>query len=75
MEIKEIKPTDKEYPIIMCLVNKPEQYTLFSLDGLTVVPLYQVIDALLTIKPDVNVVNGIKYCPNCGARMEETPNG
>ena len=71
MEIKEIKPTDKEYPIIMCLVDKPEKYTLFDLGGLTVVPLCQVIDALLTIKPDVNVVNGVKYCPNCGAKMEE----
>ena len=71
MEIKEIKPTDRDYPIIMGLVDKPEQYTLFKLDGLTVVPLYQVIDALLTIKPDVNVRNGIKYCANCGKKMEE----
>lgn len=71
MEINEIKPTDKEYPIIMCLVDKPEKYTLFDLDGLTVVPLCQVIDAILTIKPDVNVVNGVKYCANCGAKLPE----
>lgn len=70
LKINEIKPTDKEYPVYMCLVDKPEQYTLFNIDGLTVVPLYQVIDALLTIKPDIKVVNGIKYCANCGAKME-----
>ena len=70
MKISEIKPGDKEYPICMHLVDKPEQYTLFNIGGLTVVPLHQVIDALLTVKPDVKVVNGIKYCPNCGKRME-----
>lgn len=78
IDVHEIKPTDMDYPtLIMRLVPKAEQYTLFSINGMTVVPLFQVIDALALIKPDTIKRNGIEYCANCGAKIkadEEKPN-
>ena len=61
----------------MSLVPKAEQYTLFSINGMTVVPLFQVLDAIMAIKPDTIKRNGIEYCANCGAEIktdEEKPN-
>ena len=69
INIKLLKPTDKDYPIIMNLVYNAEQYDLLMLDKLVYVPLYQVIDELIDIKPDVIIKNGKKICPNCGAEM------
>ena len=71
IDIHELKPTDKDYPtLIMRLVPKAEQYTLFSINGTTVVPLFQVIDAITVIKPDTIKRNGIEYCANCGAKIK-----
>ena len=70
-EIHLVKPTDEDYPVHMELVEHKERYSLISLDGLILVPLVQVIDALSGIKADVIVKNGKKICPNCGARMGE----
>ena len=69
INIKLLKPTDKDYPIIMNLVYNAEQYDLLMLDKLIYVPLYQVIDELIDIKPDAIIKNGKKICPNCGAEM------
>ena len=70
IDIHEVKPTDKDYPtIVMSLVPKSEQYTLFSINGMTVVPLFQVLDAIMAIKPDIIRRNGIEYCANCGAKI------
>ena len=71
INIKLLKPTDKDYPIIMNLVYNAEQYDLLMLDKLIYVPLYQVIDELINIKPDVIIKNGKKICPNCGADMRD----
>ena len=72
INVHEVKPTDEDYPaLVMCLVPKADQYTLFSIDRMTVVPLYQVIDAIMTIKPDTITRDGVEYCANCGAKMEE----
>ena len=71
INIKLLKPTDKDYPIIMNLVYNAEQYDLLMLDKLIYIPLYQVIDELIDIKPDVIIKNGKKICPNCGAEMGE----
>jgi hypothetical protein len=71
ISIHELKPTDNDYPtLVMKLVPKAEQYTLFRVNGMTVVPLFQVIDAIMTIKPDTIRRNGVDYCSNCGAKMQ-----
>lgn len=69
-EIHLIKPVDDDYPVCMELVENKERYSLISLDGLILVPLVQVIDAISGIKADVIVKNGKKICPNCGAEMK-----
>ncbi len=70
IDIHEVKPTDKDYPaLIMSLVPKAEQYTLLSINGVTVVPLFQVLDAIMTIKPDTIIIDGVEYCANCGAKI------
>lgn len=70
IELKELKPDDKDYPFrFLACVPDYEKYTLFSINKLVVVPLYQVIDKI-GIKPDVIVRDGISYCANCGAKME-----
>ena len=71
MNFREIKPQDKDYPMYMMLVPNAEKYNLFSIDGCTFVPLFQVIDALMVVKPDINVINGERFCANCGKKMEE----
>ena len=71
INIKLLKPTDKNYPILMNLVYNAKQYDLLMLDNLILVPLYQVIDKLIDIKPDAIIKNGEKICPNCGAKMHE----
>ena len=70
-EIHLIKPIDADYPVCMELVENKERYSLISLDGLILVPLVQVIDAISGIKADVIVKNGKKICPNCGAEMRK----
>ena len=70
ISIKLLNPTDENYPIIMNLVYNAEQYDLLMLDNLILVPLYQVIDKLTDIKPDVIIRKGKKICPNCGAKLE-----
>lgn len=60
-----IKVGDKDYPLVMELVPFAEKYNLLSINGLTVVPLCQVIDALSVIKADYIIRNGIKCCPTC----------
>lgn len=70
MEIHNVTIKDEDYPLSMLLVDKREQYDLISIDGLIVVPLCQVIDTLMSVKPDVIVRKGKKVCPNCGANME-----
>jgi hypothetical protein len=68
--VHEVKPTDKDYPaLVMSLVPKAEQYTLFSIDKMKVVPLFQVLDAIMAIKPDIIRRDGVEYCANCGARI------
>lgn len=74
INIHEVKNTDKDYPVVMNLVPKAEQYTLFSINGMTVVPLFQVIDAIIAIKPDTIIRNGIEYCANCGAKITDKEN-
>lgn len=75
INVHEMKPTDKDYPtLVMSLVPKAEQYTLFSINGLTVVPLVQVLDAIMAIKPDTVRKNGIEYCANCGAEIKVNEN-
>ena len=71
MNIHELKPQDKDYPIIMSLVPNAEKYDLFSIDGCAFVPLFQVVDALMVVKPDIIVRNGKRFCANCGKAMEE----
>lgn len=76
INIHEVKPTDEDYPtFVMSLVQKAEQYTLFSIDGMTVVPLFQVLDAIMAIKPDTIRRNGIEYCANCGAEIKTDKGG
>ena len=60
ISIKLLNPTDENYPIIMNLVYNAEQYDLLMLDNLILVPLYQVIDKLTDIKPDVIIRKGKK---------------
>lgn len=55
----------------MLLVDGKENYSLISLDGVILVPLYQVIDKLMCVKPDEVLRNGKRVCPNCGAYMQE----
>ena len=71
INIKLLKPTDENYPIIMNLVYNAEQYDLLMFDKLIFVPLYQVIDKLTDIKPDIIIKNGEKICPNCGHDMRD----
>ena len=70
MNIHNVKETDTDYPLCMSLVDNKEKYDLISIDGLMLVPLVQVIDLMTSVKPDVVLRNGQKYCPNCGAKME-----
>ena len=71
ISIKLLKPTDKNYPILMNLVYNAEQYDLLMLDNLILVPLYQVIDKLIDIKPDAIIKNVEKICPNCRVKMQK----
>ena len=71
MTIRVLEINDKDYPLIMNLVSNKEKYDLFKIDDLVVVPLMQVIDAIALVKSDVTIRNGIRYCSNCGAKMEE----
>lgn len=47
-----IKAGDKDYPSVMELVPFAEKYDLLSINGVIVVPLFQVIDAISDIKAD-----------------------
>lgn len=65
MTITKLTDKDKDYPLIMCLVPNKEKYDLFSVDGMVVVPLFQVIDAISEVKADAIIRNGVKCCPTC----------
>jgi len=71
MNIHNVKETDADYPLCMLLVDNKEKYDLISMDGLMLVPLVQVIDLIASIKPDIVLRHGKKYCPNCGTKMVE----
>lgn len=61
-----IRQTDDDYPLSMYLVPNKEQYDLISIDGLVVVPLVQVLNAISSVKADIIIRDGVKYCANCG---------
>ena len=69
MDIHNVKFEDKDYPILMLLVDEREKYDLISVDGEIFIPLYQVIDDLICIQPDAIIRDGKRVCPNCGADM------
>lgn len=71
-----ISEGDADYPEFeMLLVEHKERYNLFSIDvngrGLVVVPLFQVIDAISSVKPNYTIKNGKKYCSNCWQEVTE----
>ena len=68
-DIHNVEFTDKDYPLPMLLVDGKENYSLISLDGVILVPLCQVIDKLMCVKPDEVLRNGKRICPNCGQEM------
>lgn len=71
IDVHFIKSNDKDYPTIpMALVPFRENYNLISLrvgdtKPLTVVPLFQVLDAISYPKADYIVIDGVKCCPTC----------
>lgn len=71
MEIKLLRPTDVDYPIIMKLVPFADKYDLMKIDDLTVVPLLQVFDAISVVKADIDVKNGVECCPTCGKPIKD----
>ena len=65
-DIHLVQPNDKDYPTLMMkLVPNAEHYQLISMDGLILVPLNQVFDALSEIKADSIIRNGVECCPKC----------
>ena len=64
--VRKIEPDDKDYPLAMKLVPFAEKYNLISIDGLTLVPLFEVIEAISLIKADIVRKNGVDCCPTCG---------
>lgn len=70
-DIHNIRPEDKDYPLIMKLVPFSEKYNLISIDNVVCVPLFQVIDAISEIKPDIVRRNGIDCCPTCGKPIND----
>ena len=48
--VKFIKPGDKEYPPYMSVLPNADKIEVLSVDGVFVVPLVQVIDALIAAR-------------------------
>lgn len=71
MNIHKVKPQDKDYPMFMMLVPNADKYELISIDGDMFVRLFEVLDAIMVVKPDIIVKNGKRFCANCGKAMEE----
>lgn len=67
--VHNVHANDSDYPSAMLAVSGKENYDLISIDGLICVPLFQVIDKLMSVTPDVIVRNGVKYCPSCGTEI------
>lgn len=70
MNMHNVRPGDQDYPLHMLLVEDREKYDLISVDGLVLIPLFQVVDKLMCVTPDVIIRNGKRICPNCGAKMK-----
>lgn len=66
-----IDESSPDYPIDeMLLVPNREQYHLLEFGNVIFVPLYQVIDEISSVKPNFVVRNGVKYCYNCGKKVD-----
>ena len=63
--IHNVKPGDEDYPLVMELIPFKEKYHLISIDGIIVVPLFELIDTLSSVKPNIVLRNGVECCPTC----------
>lgn len=65
LKIRQLKPNDPDYPLAMRIVDNRERYNIIEIGDLVVVPLFQVLDAIASVKADYVTRDGIKRCPKC----------
>lgn len=67
---KIVQPMTPDYPAVAYCIHDHKSYSFLKLGDVYFVPLFQVVDVLLGIKPDVVIRDGIRYCNNCGAKLD-----
>ena len=66
LECKIVQPLSPDYPVAAYCIHDNEKYSILKLGDNYFVPLFQAIDGMSGIIPNVEVRNGVRCCPNCG---------